>query len=67
MKLYKITADYRPHNPNKPHYYVYGKTEKEAKRRFNALISWLKVYEIDEVDDLTVKSIVAEPSNHIVI
>lgn len=66
-KLYKITADYRPHNPNKPHYYAYGTTKNDAKKRFNNTMSHLKVYEVEEVDELTAKSIEAEPAKHIIL
>lgn len=51
MNLYKITADYRPKNPNKPEYYVWGENTKEAKKRFNDRINWLKIYGCEKVND----------------
>ena len=49
--LYRITADYRPNNQNKPHYYKTGKTASDAKRQFESTYPWLKVYECAEVQD----------------
>ena len=48
MKLYKIFADYRPKNsvPRKHYYYVYGRNKRDAKRRFQDRITWLKIYEV---------------------
>lgn len=54
LKIYKITADYRPSNPNKPHYYVgvdSNLTIKQVKERFSNVISWLKIYECRPVED----------------
>lgn len=48
MKLYRILADYRPIGAFKPHYYyVYGRNKSEARKRFSAVISWLKVYGVE--------------------
>ncbi len=66
-KLYKITADYRKHNPNKPHYYVRAKTIKEAKERFKNLISWLDIYEVEVCTEDIANKIAAEPTKHIII
>ena len=41
--FYKITADYRPNNPNKPIYYVMAHDKKSAKKTFSEVISWLKI------------------------
>lgn len=67
IKLYKITADYRKDNPKKPQYYVWGRTKKEAKDRFNNLISCLKIYDVEVCDDSVVIKITAEPLKHIII
>lgn len=65
--VYKITADYRPRNPNKPKYYAVAKTEREAKKKFMAKISWLKVYSCDLLDESTAGNIVSHPEKHIII
>lgn len=49
-KIYCITADYRPHNEHKPHYYVAAKTPKEAKYIFSSIMTWMKIYEVVECD-----------------
>lgn len=67
VKLYKITADYRKNNPNKPHYYVRGKTIKEAKERFKNLISGLDIYGVEVCTEDIAKKIIVEPTKHIVI
>lgn len=67
FKLYKITADYRKNNPNKPHYYVRAKTVKEAKERFKNLISWLDIYGIEVCTKNIANKIAAEPTKHIII
>lgn len=67
VKLYKVTADYRKHNQNKPHYYVRAKTKKEAKERFKNSISWLDIYNVEVCDDSIVNVIMAEPMKHIII
>ena len=50
IKIYAVTADYRPKNPKKPIYYVLGNNKKEAKKRFSNVISWLKIYDIRELN-----------------
>lgn len=67
VKLYKVTADYRKHNPDKPHYYVRAKTKIEAKERFKNTISWLDIYNVEVCDDSIVNVIIAEPMKHIII
>lgn len=67
MKLYEIMADYRPNNPNKPKYYAYGQNKTEAKQRFSKYISWLKIYEVTELDEATAEKIISEPRKHIII
>lgn len=66
-KLFKITADYRPRNPNKPSYYVIAKDKTEAKKKFMAKISWLKIYSCDLLDESTAGNIVSHPEKHIII
>ena len=66
--LYAITADYRPKNPNKPIYYVMAKSRREAKQKFQNMISWLKVYDIKELNkDESNKIITDGPLKHIMI
>lgn len=65
-RLYKITADYRPNNPNKPVYYVIATSKSEAKKKFSDRISWLKIYDVVEyIGDST--EILAHPDKHIII
>lgn len=66
VSLYKVTADYRKNNPNKPNYYVLGRSIKEAKQRFKNRISWLEIYGYKVCDDETAKDIVSNPIHHIV-
>lgn len=65
--MYEITADYRPGNQNKPTYYVLARSKKEAKDKFERRISWLKVYDCEEVDAKIAKAITASPFEHIII
>lgn len=67
IRMYKITADYRPNNPSKPCYYVYGRSKKEAKERFSSLISWLKVYNVELVEEAMAEKVVSEPTKYILI
>lgn len=52
MKVYRITADYRPLKPCSPHpyYYVKASTKSSAKKLFKDKFSWLEIYEVKEVD-----------------
>lgn len=65
--MYVVTADYRPHNPNKPKYYVIAGTIKEAKAKFSAVISWLKIYSIELVAESESADIMKHPDKHIII
>lgn len=67
IKLYRITADYRKNNPNKPRYYVRARNTKEAKSRFKNRISWLDIYGVEAVDINDAKVIISEPAKHIII
>lgn len=51
MNLYEIEADYRPKNPNKPRYYVWGYTIKDAKLVFSNIIPWLTIYNVTQVNE----------------
>ena len=61
IKYYRVTADYRPNNPNKPTYdfKIIGDTskiknsvlKKEIKKYFENLVTWLKVYNVEEITD----------------
>ena len=61
MKYYRIIADYRPNNPNKPTYdfKIKGNTskikdsilKKEVKKYFEDNVPWLKVYSIEEISE----------------
>lgn len=63
--LYEVTADYRPQNPNKPKYYVIANNKREAKRKFSDLITWLKIYEVKEIENGD--EIISHPEKHIII
>jgi len=49
VKLFKVTADYRANNPNKPIYQVCARNKAECRKAFNNKFSWLKIYEIEEI------------------
>lgn len=66
VSLYKITADYRKNNQNKPDYFVLGRSIKEAKQRFKERISWLDIYGCEICDDDVAKNIVSNPIHYIV-
>lgn len=55
--IYRITADYRPQNPRKPHYYVIADNAKAAKKKFEQRIPWLKVYECIEESDQSINDV----------
>lgn len=65
--VYEITADYRPRNPDKPKYYVVAKTKIEAKKKFMAKISWLKIYTVDLLDETETEAIISHPEKYIII
>lgn len=65
--LFEISADYRPQNPNRPVYYVLANCRREAKKKFNSIISWLKVYSVAEVDKDVAKEILDNPMKHIIL
>lgn len=67
IRMYKVTADYRKNNPNKPHYYVMARNQKEAKNRFKNRINWLDIYNVEVCEDSVAKVIIAEPMKHIII
>lgn len=67
IRLYRITADYRKNNPNKPHYYVWGRNIKEAKDRFKDRINWLNIYAVEICEDSVTEEIIKEPMKHIII
>ena len=64
--LYKLTADYRPNNPNKPVYYQFANSKKEAIKKWEDRFTWLKVYTCEPLDDETAADIVAHPELHII-
>lgn len=61
MHIYKITADYRPKNPNKPYYYILAKSTKEAKKIFERNYPWLKVYEVEPMPVNLAREIYEDP------
>lgn len=65
-KLFRVTADYRKNNPNKPHYYVLAKNRKEAKIRFKNRISWLDIYNVEICNENDTKTILYNPMEYIV-
>lgn len=53
MKYYQIIADYRPHNQNKPKYLIQASDTikiSEIKKWWNSIYTWLKIYDIIEVE-----------------
>lgn len=52
LKFFRVTADYRPNNPNKPTY-VYKALDyvdaKGVKKWFESVFTWLKVYNVEEI------------------
>lgn len=55
LKVFKIFADYRPTNEHRPHYYIRATSPRDAKKRFSEIVTWLKIYGVEEVtgDELT--------------
>lgn len=52
VKMYKVRAGYCEKRPECCGiYYVFGRTKKEATKRFKERISWLDVYEVVLLDD----------------
>lgn len=54
MKYHRVTADYRPNNPNKPTYEFRVKdsaTKKQMREWFATIYPWLKVYRVDEITE----------------
>lgn len=49
-RVFMICADYRPQNEKSPRYYLTAQTKKEARQKFSELGSWLKIYEVKEVE-----------------
>lgn len=66
VKLYKVTADYRKNNLNKPKYYVIAMTKREAKQIFKKYVTWLDIYSCDECDIDTAKYILFNKSHNII-
>ena len=64
--VYKITADYRPNNPNKPIYYVMARNKASAKETFSKIISWLKIYACEECDKEEEDRIMNDPCHYFV-
>lgn len=67
MRLYEIEADYRPKNLNKPKYYVWADTVKDARLIFSNIISWLTIYNVTPVTEEDSAKICSEPDKHIII
>ena len=64
--IYKITADYRPKNPNKPTYYVVAHDKKSAKETFSEIISWLKIYSCEKCDEEEKNRILSDPCHYFI-
>lgn len=50
-KIFKIIADYRPHNPDKPNYFIAADTPQEAREHFCKIVPYMKVYGCREIKD----------------
>lgn len=46
ISLFVLEMDYRPKNPNKPLYWCWAKTPKEAREFMQDKFTWLDTYEI---------------------
>lgn len=64
--LFKITADYRKNNPNKPTYYVLAKDKKSAKSRFSEYMSWMTIFSCEECDSDEKNHVLGDPCHHII-
>ena len=64
--IYKITADYRPNNSNKPTYYVMAHNKQSAKKTFSEVISWLKIYSCEECDSEEENRILSDPCHYFI-
>lgn len=54
MKFYRVTADYRPNNPDKPTYEFCvndSVNKSKMKKLFSDLYTGLKVYGVEEVEE----------------
>lgn len=68
LRMYEVTADYRPENESPPKYYVTADNKKEARQKFKAKISWLKILSCEEVTDQTlVLRVFSMPERYILI
>lgn len=65
QKIFKVIADYRPNNPNKPCYYVKAGSAQQAKKRFLAFMTWLKIYSIELCDEQETAKVMAEPERYL--
>lgn len=65
IKIFKIIADYRPKSPNNPCYYVKAESARQAKKRFLAFMSWLKVYNVELCNEEETEKIMSEPERYL--
>lgn len=69
-KYFRVTADYRPNNPKKPTYDFCVKdnvTKRQMKEWFQQTYSWLKVYDVEEINKSEAsKYIFGQQSNQVV-
>lgn len=67
MKLYAVNADYRYWNKGHNWYYVEAQSKQEARKKFAETITWLDIYEVQEVDAESVNKILSNPYKYIVL
>lgn len=66
MRLFEIETGYQPNEYEKSYYYVIAKSKRDAKRKFQNKITWLKIYGCEEVtDDTQADYIYAHPERYI--
>lgn len=66
-RIYRITADYRKMNPNKPFYFVYATNSRNAKQRFTDCFEWLDIYGCEECDYNLMRYVMSHRAKYIII
>ena len=64
-EFYNTLDEVFPDKVGKHWYYVAAENKLKAKKKFMSMISWLKVYEIEECDEQTVQDVLANPDTYI--
>lgn len=67
MRLFAVNADYRPFNKGHNWYYVEAQDKREAHKKFTKIVSWLDIYEVQEVDPERANEVLNDPYRYIVL